>query len=177
MELNVLEKAFLETDLSYRKLFRATFFSVKVLSKKQLNLLSPESIIFLAYRSNLQSSSLKKYIDELIGRMAKDESIKFYDTVLQYGLSDFLKKAFTSRELKALCSGKKVTIELTDLAERIYGENPASIYRMRSLKSLVIELSELKKTMVHTLSWETKTTPRYSNREHYEEITIFIKED
>lgn len=176
MELTLLEEALLDSNRFFKKIFTATFFSVKILSKDNLDQVSATSIIFLALRKNTDSQLLKYYVDELKDRMTSDNSLALFDQAHEYCLSEFMQKALTKDEFYDLCKNKLVKVDVPNLAERIYGGEIKSFQRKRALKSLLLELSELREVSLYNLTWRVNTISRYTNRNFYDSIEIWLEQ-
>lgn len=106
-----------------------------------------------------------------------EEQNKIAELILNYTMPYYISKAIKPIELIKITTGQKVTIEISDLTVRLYGENPESYRRKRGLNLFTGELEEFRETLLPRLKWEViETMPATNKRKFYDSIVIWIEE-
>lgn len=178
MRLSNLERALLETDKYYQCFFRACYFSLVNTGRQDYSKINPDSVLFLAFQRKFQSRALSQETKKLLKRMNdSEEQIKIAELILDYTMPHYISKVIKPTELVMITTGQKVSIEISDLTVRLYGEKPESYRRRRGLNSFTRELEKFRETLLPKLKWKVIEITPVSNWKFYDSIVIWIGED
>lgn len=178
MRLSNLERALLETDKYYQCFFRACYFSLVNTGRQDYSKINPDGVLFLAFQRKFQSRALSQETKKLLKRMNdSEEQIKIAELILDYTMPYYISKVIKPTELVMITTGQKVSIEISDLTVRLYGEKPESYRRRRGLNSFTRELEKFRETLLPKLKWKVIEITPASNWKFYDSIVIWIGED